>query len=86
MHNDYMKKMNAVHLYMYIVSFSFPQSRSPTILQYSNVYVALPEIHKLLNDTNLQRECLDYVAVPGTYTLLECQKIIRDHENSVLKF
>ena len=78
-----MKKMNAAHLCI-VLSFYFPQSHSPTILQYSNVYVALPEIHKLLNDADLQRECLDYVAVQGTYTPLECQKITKDYKYLIL--
>lgn len=35
------------------------------ILQYSNVYVTMPEVHQLLNNAELQKECLDYVSLPG---------------------
>lgn len=36
-----------------------------SIFQYSNVYVTLPKLQELLTDQSLQRECLEYVALPG---------------------
>ncbi|XP_072026942.1 GATOR1 complex protein NPRL2-like [Amphiura filiformis] len=36
------------------------------IFQYSNVYMITPEIDKLMEDKELQEECLEYVAKPGT--------------------
>ena len=34
-------------------------------LQYCNVYVTLPKLRELLTNTELQKECLDYVGVQG---------------------
>ena len=35
-------------------------------LQYSNVYVVTSDLPKLVEDPNLQAECMQYVARPGT--------------------
>lgn len=37
-----------------------------SIFQYSNVYVPLPKLQELLTDSQLQQECLEYVAIPGS--------------------
>ncbi|XP_064399940.1 GATOR1 complex protein NPRL2-like isoform X2 [Halichondria panicea] len=37
-----------------------------SIFQYSNMYVCLPKVKTLLTNTNLQSECLDYVAMEGS--------------------
>lgn len=40
-------------------------------LQYCNVYVALPKLRQLLTNTDLQKECLDYVGLQGASKLIK---------------
>ena len=50
-----------------------------TLCQYSNVYVTMPEVRLLLASPQLQRECLDYVALPGVYCTVP--PLVCVHEN-----
>ncbi|KAA0713155.1 GATOR complex protein NPRL2 [Triplophysa tibetana] len=41
-----------------------------SIFQYSNVYCTTPKVHNLIDDKDLQEECLSYVSKPGHRTSL----------------
>ena len=51
-----------------------------SLCQYSNVYVTMPEVRLLLASPQLQRECLDYVALPGVYCTVP--PLVCVHENT----
>ena len=42
-------------------------------LQYSNMYACLPKVQDLLTKSDLQGECLEYVALPGNGKLASLQ-------------